>query len=157
MVVANQLALPPGASLEGVGRGWSSRVLFSLMMRLRKKKSIHNRFILLFYIPPDFFASKTMESCFPHAPPPLNLLAFLSFLMPMCFWLVVAFVILIGSHLRLQRFYFYFVVAQFAAPKVGMASAPHVPPRSCSLPNIPPTKNANFWLVVVLSDQKMAA
>jgi hypothetical protein len=44
--------------------------------------------------------------------------------------------------------YFYFFVAQFAAPNDGMASAPHIPPRSCALPNIPPTTNANFgWLL----------
>jgi hypothetical protein len=98
-----------------------------------------------------------MESRFPHAPPLSNLLAFLSSITPVCFWLVVAFEILISSHLRPWHFfYFYFDIAQFATPNDGMASAPHVPPRSYALPNIPPTMNANFWLVVVLSDQTMA-
>jgi hypothetical protein len=40
---------------------------------------------------------------------------------------------------------FIFFFAQFAAPNNGMASAPHVPPRSCALLNIPPTANTNFW------------
>ncbi len=130
--------------MEEVGRGQSLRVLFSLTMRLRKKNiSIHNRFILLFCIPPDSFTTKTMESRFPHAPPLSNLLAFLSLVTPACFWLVVAFEILISSHLR-PRHFVVVVVAQFAAPNNGMASAPHVPPRSCALPNIAPTANTNF-------------
>jgi hypothetical protein len=79
-------------------------------MRLRKKNiSIHNRFILLFYIPLDSFATKTMESCFPHTPPLSNLLAFLSSITPACFWLIVVFEILIGSHLRPPRFLFLFL------------------------------------------------
>jgi hypothetical protein len=133
--------------LEGVWRRWSLRVLFSLMMPLRKKNiSIHNRFILLFHIPPDSFATKTMESRFPQAPPLSNLLTFLSSVTPACFLFVVAFEISIGSHLRPRRFFhFLFFVAQFAAPNDGMASAPLVPPRSCALPNIPPTAKANFW------------
>jgi hypothetical protein len=122
----------------------------------KKNISIHKRSILLFYIPPDSFATKTMESHFPHALPLPNLIAFLSSFTPMCFWLVVAFKILIGSHLRPQRLFVCFFVAQFATPNDGMASAPHVPPRLCTLPNTPPTANAKFWLVVVLSDQKMA-
>jgi hypothetical protein len=65
----------------------------------KKNISIHNRFILLFYIPPDSFTTKMMESRFLHAPPLSNLLAFLSSLMPASFWGVDAFEILIGSHL----------------------------------------------------------
>jgi hypothetical protein len=95
-----------------------------------------------------------MESGFPHTPTLPNLLAFLSSITLACFWLVIAFEISNSSYLRPQHFFF--VVAQFAAPNNGMVSAPHVPPRSCALPNIPPTPNANFWLVVVLSNQKMA-
>jgi hypothetical protein len=75
-------------------------------MQLREKNiSICIRFILLFYIPPDSFATKTMESHFPHAPPLPNLLAFLSSFTPACVWLVVAFETSIGSHLRPQRFF----------------------------------------------------
>jgi hypothetical protein len=93
-------------------------------MRLRKK-TIHNRFILLFCIPPDSFATKMMESHLPHAPPLSNLLAFLSSVMPVCFWLVVAFEVLIGSHLRPQGFIlFYFFIAQFAAPNDGIIWCP---------------------------------
>jgi hypothetical protein len=80
----------------------------SSTMWLREKNiSIHNIFILLFYNPPDSLATKTMESHFPYAPPLLNLLAFLSSITPVCFWLVVAFEISISSHLKPQRFYYY--------------------------------------------------
>jgi hypothetical protein len=61
-----------------------------------------------------------MESYFPHAPPLSNLLAFLSSITPAFFWLVVAFEISIGSHLRPRRFLFYFVVVQFATPNNGI-------------------------------------
>ena len=48
MDVANQTTPPPGASLEGVGRGWFTRVLLSLTMRPRKKIiSINNGYILV--------------------------------------------------------------------------------------------------------------
>ncbi len=46
MDVANQPTPPPGASLEGVGRGWFTSVLLSLTMRPRKK-IISNGFILV--------------------------------------------------------------------------------------------------------------
>ncbi len=109
---------PLGASLEGVGWVQSSSVLFSLTMRLRKKNiSIHKRFILLFYIPPDSFATKTMESRFPHSPPLSNLLTFLSSIMPACFWLVVAFEISIGSHLRPRHFIFFIFLLLSFRPK----------------------------------------
>jgi hypothetical protein len=49
MAVANQQALPPGSSLEGVGQGQYSRVLFSLSLWPRKKliNKIYE-FILIF-------------------------------------------------------------------------------------------------------------
>ncbi len=59
-----------------------------------------HQFYYDFISPPNSIAPKTMESCFPHAPPQSNLLAFLSSVMPACFWLVVAFEILIGGCLR---------------------------------------------------------
>jgi hypothetical protein len=37
-----------------------------------------------------------------------------------------------------------------------MAPARHILSRSCAHPSIPSTANTNFWLVVVLSNQKMA-
>jgi hypothetical protein len=72
--------------------------------------------------------------------------------------MVVAFEVSIGGHLRPQHiFIFIFVVAQFGTPNNGMAFVPHtLLPRLCTLPNIPPTANTKFWLVVVLSNQKMA-
>ncbi len=146
-----------GASSEGVGQGRSLRVLFSLTMRLRKKKSIHNRFILLFYIPPDSFAKKndgiTLSPCPPPVESPrLSLFHHASvFLVGYCIWNINR-----QPFKATMFFIFYFFVAQFAAPNDGMASAPHVWPRLCTLTNISSTANANFWLVVVSSDQKMA-
>jgi hypothetical protein len=62
MAVANQSPRPLGASLEGVGQALSLRVLFTLKIRPRKKLiSIHNGLFLLFYIPQDSFAVKTIE------------------------------------------------------------------------------------------------
>ena len=86
------------------------------MMRLRKK--IYSQQIyFLFYIPPDSFATKLMESHFPHTPPLSNLLAFLSSIMPACFWLVVAFEILIGSHSRPQFFFIFCCCCPVCRPK----------------------------------------
>ena len=48
MDVANQPTPPPGASSEGVGRGWFTRVMLSLTMGPRKNLIyINNRFILV--------------------------------------------------------------------------------------------------------------
>jgi hypothetical protein len=41
-------------------------------------------------------------------------------------------------------------------PNDGTASAPHIPPRLCTLSNILPAANTNFWLVDVLSNQTAA-
>jgi hypothetical protein len=37
MALVNQLTLPPGASLEGVGRGRSKRILLTIIIGQRKK------------------------------------------------------------------------------------------------------------------------
>jgi hypothetical protein len=51
MDVANQPTPPPGASLEGVGRGQFTGVLLSLTMRPRKKLiSINNGLILILFL-----------------------------------------------------------------------------------------------------------
>ncbi len=66
-----------------------------------------------------------MESHFPHAPPQSNLLAFLSSVMPVCFWLVDAFEISIGSHLRPQCFIlFYFIFLLLSLSPQTMAWHP---------------------------------
>jgi hypothetical protein len=66
-----------------------------------------------------------MESCFPHAPPQLNLLAFLSSVMPPCYWLVVASEVLIGGRLRPQRnFLFLFFCCSFCWPKQSYGVCP---------------------------------
>ncbi len=109
------------------GRGWA-RVVFKGFAQFNdaaeKKEHFYSQQIyLLFYIPPDSFATKMMESRFPHAPPLSNLLAFLSSITPTCFWLVVAFEISIGSHLTAYQLWPFmkdhfqtsFMVLQFLA------------------------------------------
>jgi hypothetical protein len=78
-----------------------------------------------------------MESHFPHAPPLSNLLAFLSNVMPFCFWLVVAFEILIGSHLRPRHFFSLFFVDQF----VGTLKDRYI--RKVPLPRAPQIQHAS--------------
>ena len=67
MAVANQPALPLGASLEGVGWGRYTMVSFSLMIRPRNKiysQRIYFSFLLL----STSTTSKTMVSCIPRSP-----------------------------------------------------------------------------------------
>ncbi len=160
MVVANQWAQPPGASSEGVGQGRSSRVLFSLRMRLRKKNiSLHKQIYFIILHPSRLFRHQNDGITLSPRPPPvespcLSLLHHTHvFLVGCCIWNIDRQPFKFKT---MKFFIFNFFVAQFAAPNNGMASAPYVLPRSCALPNIPPTVNADFWLVVVLSDQKMA-
>jgi hypothetical protein len=84
-----------------------------------------------------------MESHFPHTPPLPNLLPFLSSFTPTCFWLVVAFEILIGSHLRPQNFFLFFLLLLSLPPQMMVWHPPHTfhPGRAPSpislLPQIP--------------------
>jgi len=48
-------------------------------------------------------------------------------------------------------FHYLFLHLTFAAPNDSKTLPPHIPPWSHALPNILPTANANFWLVVVFS------
>jgi hypothetical protein len=48
-------------------------------------------------------------------------------------------------------FHYLFLRLPSAAPNDSETLPPHIPPRSRALPNILPTANANFWLVVVFS------
>ncbi len=66
-----------------------------------------------------------MESHFPHAPPLLNLLAFLSSVMHACFWLVVAFEISVSSHLRPRRFYIVTFLLLSFLPQTMVWHPPH--------------------------------
>jgi hypothetical protein len=66
-----------------------------------------------------------MESHFPYAPPLSNLLAFLSSFTPACFWLVVVFEILIGSHLRPRRFFYFYFLLLSLPPQMMVWHPPH--------------------------------
>ncbi len=91
MVVANQPALPPGASSEGVGQGQCVRVLFNLNDRPRKK--LITKLNNLFYVFPFNSLSnapKTMKLRFPYTSRSSNLPSILPSVATTSFWLVVA-------------------------------------------------------------------
>ncbi len=51
-------------------------------------------------------------------------------------------------------FHYLFLRLPFTTPNDSETLPPLIPPRSCTLPNILPIANANFWLVVVFSQPK---
>jgi hypothetical protein len=151
MDVANQPTPPPGASLEGVDRGWFTRVLLSSTMRLRKKlTSINNRFILVLLFdwslsPPKWwhYISQAITPCqtsSPVSPPPGPSISG---------WLLCV-SSSIGGRLRPWRdsFYYIFLLSQLS-PKWWDDVSSHAPTPPCPLSNIPPTAIINFRLVVV--------
>ena len=92
MAVANQPALPPGASSKGVGRGRCARVLFNSADRSRKK--LITKLNNLFYVCNSYSTStapKTMELHFLHTSCSLHLPSILLSITTTCVWLVVAF------------------------------------------------------------------
>ncbi len=92
MAMANQPALPPGASLEGVGRGRCARVLFNLADRPRKKLITKPNNLFYVFTPyPTYNAPKMMASRFPHESRLSNIPYMLPSIAATCFWLVVVF------------------------------------------------------------------
>jgi hypothetical protein len=65
MAVANQPALPPGASSEGIGQGWYSRVLFSLLMWPRKQliNKLYDFILNLIFISSQILSSPKQWKC----------------------------------------------------------------------------------------------
>ncbi len=154
MAIANQLTPPPGAYAGGADWGRCCRVLYNCADRSRKKLiSELIDFFLVFYPLPTQPSPKQWNHASPMLPPVesphLPLLHHTHM-----FWMVVAFKISIGGHLRARHIFF----SSLSLPPQMMVRRP--PHRFCPdhapSPNIPPSANAKFWLVAVLSDQKMA-
>ncbi len=92
MAVANQLALPPGASSEEVGRGRCGRVLFYSADRPRKKLITKlNDLFYVFTFNSMSNTPKTMELHFPCASRSSNLPSIQPSVVAASFWFVVAF------------------------------------------------------------------
>ncbi len=150
MDVVNQPTPPPGASLEGVGWGWFTRVLLSLTMQPRKKKSINNGYILVLWLdwsllPPKqwHYISQAITpglTSSPVSPPPGPSISG---------WLLCV-SSSIGSCLRPwhDSFYIIFLLSQLS-PKQWEDISPHAPTPTHPLSNIPPTPIIDFWLIVV--------
>ncbi len=111
MAVANQPALPPGASLEGVGRvGRCARVLCNSADRLRKK--LITKLNDLFYVFTSYSTSnapKTMELCFPCASCSLHLPSILPSVAAASFWLVVAFKIINRRPFKAAVYFIFYI------------------------------------------------
>ncbi len=138
MAVANQPALPPGASLEGVGQEQCARILFNLADWLRKKiiTKLNDSFYV-FTFNSTSNAPKTMELHFPCTSRLSNLP---STLQPQVFGWLLHLKLSTGGHLRPWCIlYFIFFVDQFAAPNDRTVS-PHALPAqraSALTPHLP--------------------
>ena len=126
MAVANQPALPPGASSEGVGRGRCARVLFNSADRPRKK--LITKLNNLFYVFTSYSTSnapKTVELRFPRASCSSHLPSILPSVAAASFWLVVAFNIIDRRPFKaVVYFILYIFFDELAAPNDGTVS-PH--------------------------------
>jgi hypothetical protein len=151
MAAANQPALPPGASLEGVGRGRCTRVLFNSADRPRKKLITKlNNLCYVFTFNSMSNAPKTMELRFPCTSRLSNLPSIQPSVAAASFWLVVAFKIV---NWRSFKSAVYFILNIFCRsirhPKRwdGVPPRAPCPARLCS--NTPTTGAAEFGLIVV--------
>jgi hypothetical protein len=146
MAVANQLALPPGASLEGVGVGRCARVLFNSADRLRKKLITKlNNLFYVFTFNSTSTAPKTMKLRFPRASRSSNLPSILHSVAAASFRLVVAVKIVDRASFKATM---YFILNIFCRSIRRPKRWDGVPPRTprpgrlCS--NTPPTGSANY-------------
>jgi hypothetical protein len=151
MAVANQPALPPGASLEGVGQGQCARVLFNSADRPRKKLiTILNDLFYVSTFNSTSNAPKTMELRFPCASCLSNLPSIQPSIAAASFWLVVAFKIVDELPFKAAVYFiFYIFCRSICHPKQwdGVPPRAPCPARLCS--NTPPTSATKFGLIVV--------
>ncbi len=141
MAVANQPALPPGASSEAVGRGRCARVLFNSADRPRKKLITKlNNLFYVFTFNSTSNAPKTMELHFPCASCLSNLPSIQPSVAATSFWLVVAFKIFDRQPFKAAVYFILNIfVDQFATPNDGTVS-PHALPAqraSAHTPHLP--------------------
>ncbi len=146
MAVANQPALPPGASSVGVGQRRCARDLFNLADRPRKKLITKlNNLFNVFTFNSTFNAPKTMELRFPRASRSSNLPSIPPFVTAASFWLVVAFKIVDRQPFKAAV---YFILNIFCRSICRPKRWDGVPPRAprparlCS--NTPPTGPADY-------------
>jgi hypothetical protein len=146
MAVANQPALPLGASLEGVGRGLCARVLFNSADRPRKKLITKlDNLIYVFTFNSTSNAPKTMELRFPCASRSSNLPSILPSVAATSFWLVVALKII---DRRPFKAVVYLILISFSLLNLtpqrwdGVPPGAPCPARLCS--NTPPTASADY-------------
>ena len=129
----------PVASGEGVDRGRRGWVLLNNTNRPRKKYLLNSTILIVYTSYSTYNAPKMMVLRFPHVSRSSHLPSILPSVAAACFWLVVVFQISIGGCIGPQRI-FVFIFVQ--------CSVHHITPRSCVLPNIPPTVITDLWLVV---------
>ncbi len=155
MDVANQPTPPPAASLEGVGQGWSLRVLYNYADWPRKKIiSKPNNFILIFMSSQLLLVPKWWNQTPCVLPPSLTSSPMYTPPRPHVFgWLLCA-PSSIGGHLRPGVFYFYyFCVAQFNNRGVETASSHTLYHRRASFPMlIQPLPSTTSWLLGIFID-----
>ncbi len=114
--------------------------------------SLQHRFInfILFFYPRPTQSSPKQWYCASTTPPPQsNLFSFISFVVPVCFWLVVACKILCGGRLRPRSVYFlFFFVAHFDCPNDRIVSHPILIARHAIAPTSNPSLPPSFsWLL----------
>ncbi len=138
----------PVASGEGVDWGQCGWVLTKKYKPAEKNLDAKlNDFIIVYTSYSTYNTPKMMVSCFPHASRSMHLPSILPSVAAACFWLVVVFQISIGGCIGPRRI-FVFIFVQ--------CSVHHITPRSCVLPNIPPTVITDLWLVVASYVQTVA-
>ena len=136
MGLANKPTPPPGASTEGVGRGWCGRVLFNSPNRPRKKliTILNNIFTFIYFIctllPPKWWNNSPSAHSCPVEPP-------LHFLFPYAeySWLVVVWLFADWQPIYTAVFFFIiFALLHLTSKMMGQRpptrSKPHAPPLS---------------------------
>ena len=146
MAVANQPALPPGASSEGVGRGRGARVLFNSAERPRKKLIAKlNDLFYVFTFYSTSKAPKTMELHFPRASRLSHLPSILPFVVAASFWLVVVFKIIDRRPFKAAVYFiFYIFCRSICRPKGWDGVPPRAPCPARLRSNTPPIGSADY-------------
>jgi hypothetical protein len=132
MVVAIQQALPPGASLEGVGQARSLRVLFSLTMRPRNFFSYSQQICVIILHPFRLVCHQNNKIALRPRPAPL-LLPIRSLLSCFCLFLVVVVYEILNQQPSKANVHFFVMLLSF---NLMVQQWDSVPP--CNPPLLPP-------------------
>ena len=159
MAVANQPALPPGASPEGVGVGRCARVLFNSADRPRK--TIVTKLNDLLHVFTSYSTSnapKTTELCFPCASRSSQLPSILLFVAVASFCLVVALIIIDRRPFKAAVYFILYICCRsICRPKRWDGVPPRAPRPARLRSNTPPTASANYRVDCCLNPQTAAA